>query len=81
MNLSFCTPRNIFIWVLVQDSDGGLFALVKGALVAQLVLGCLDEETAFVEFDVDCDADLILGYDSNSLEFPKPAGPCPHLES
>jgi hypothetical protein len=28
-----------------------------------LVLGGLDEETAFVEFDVDCDADLILGYD------------------
>ena len=24
---------------------------------------CLDEETAFVEFDVDCDADIILGYD------------------
>jgi hypothetical protein len=35
----------------------------RGALVAQLVLGGLDEETAFVEFDVDCDADTILGYD------------------
>ena len=34
-----------------------------GAVVAQLVLGGLDEETAFVEFEVDCDADLILGYD------------------
>ena len=33
------------------------------AVVAQLVLGALDEETAFVEFEVDCDADLILGYD------------------
>ena len=32
-------------------------------MVAQLVLGGLDEETAFVEFDVDCDADIILGYD------------------
>jgi hypothetical protein len=31
-------------------------------LVAQLVLGGLDEETAFVEFDVDCDADIILCY-------------------
>ena len=31
--------------------------------MAQLVLGGLDEETAFVEFDVDCDADIILGYD------------------
>jgi hypothetical protein len=28
-----------------------------------LILGGLDEETVFVEFDVDCDADLILGYD------------------
>ncbi len=34
-----------------------------GALVAQLVLSGLDEETAFVEFDVDCYANLILGYD------------------
>ena len=33
------------------------------AVVAQLVLGALDEQTAFVEFEVDCDADLILGYD------------------
>ncbi len=37
--------------------------LAGGALVAQLVLGCLDEEIAFVEFDVDCYADIILGYD------------------
>ncbi len=28
-----------------------------------MVLGGLDEDTAFVEFDVDCDADLILSYD------------------
>ena len=33
------------------------------AVVAQLVLGALDEEASFVEFEVDCDADLILGYD------------------
>ena len=26
-------------------------------------LGGLDEETAFVENDVDCEADIILGYD------------------
>ena len=32
-------------------------------MAARLILGGLDEETAFVEFDVDCDADLILGYD------------------
>jgi hypothetical protein len=29
----------------------------------RLILGGLDEETTFVEFDVACDADLILGYD------------------
>ncbi len=34
-----------------------------GALVAQLVLGGLNEETAFVEFDVDCNTDIILSYD------------------
>ena len=34
-----------------------------GAVEARLVLGGLDEDTAFVEFDVDCDADLILGHD------------------
>ena len=34
-----------------------------GAIATQLVLGGLDEETAFVEYDVDCRADLILGYD------------------
>ena len=28
-----------------------------------LILGGLDEETTFVGFDVDCDANLILGYD------------------
>jgi hypothetical protein len=36
------------------------------AVEAWLVLGavgCLDEETALVDFDVDCDADIILGYD------------------
>ena len=27
------------------------------------MLGGLNEDTSFVEFDVDCDADLILGYD------------------
>ena len=31
-------------------------------MAARLLLGGLDEETTFVEFDVDCDADLILGY-------------------
>ncbi len=34
-----------------------------GAVAAQLILGGLDEETVFVKFDGDCDADLILGYD------------------
>ena len=32
-------------------------------MATRLILGGLDEETTFVEFDVDCDADLILGYD------------------
>ncbi len=31
--------------------------------MVQLVLGGRDEETAFLEFDVDCDAEIILGYD------------------
>ena len=30
---------------------------------ANKLLGGLDQETAFVEFDVDCDAGIILGYD------------------
>ncbi len=32
-------------------------------VAARLILGGLDKETVFVEFDVDSDADLILGYD------------------
>ena len=32
-------------------------------MAAQLILGGLYEETFFAELDVDCDADLILGYD------------------
>ena len=36
-----------------------------GAATAQLLLGGLDEETASVKFDVDCDADIILGYNSD----------------
>ena len=31
--------------------------------MARLLLDCLDEETVLVDFDVDCDADIILGYD------------------
>ncbi len=31
--------------------------------MVQLVIGGLDSETAFVELDVDCNADLILIYD------------------
>ena len=43
-----------------------------GVVAAQLLLGGLDEDTTFIEFDVDCDADLILGYDwlrSHGLAF------------
>ncbi len=43
-------------WTLPVGAAGG-------RLYAQLVLGGLDEETAFVEFGVDCDANIILGYD------------------
>ncbi len=32
-------------------------------MVAQLVLGGLDEETTFAEFDVDCDTNIILVYE------------------
>jgi len=46
----------------VRQADGSSRP-TGGAVEARLVLGGLDEETAFVEFDVDCDADLILGYD------------------
>ena len=35
-------------------------------MAARLVLGGLDEETAFVEFEVDCDAEPIPGYASLS---------------
>ena len=41
-------------------------------MAAQLLLGGLDEETTFIESDVDCDADIILGYDwlrSHGLAF------------
>ncbi len=46
----------------VRQADGSSRP-AGGAVAAQLILGGLDEETVFVEFDVDCDADLILGYD------------------
>ncbi len=64
-------PRNFRVlpqasggWASPFSAAGGrLYAAGRGALVAKLVLGGLDEETAFVEFDVDCDANIILGYD------------------
>jgi hypothetical protein len=46
----------------VQQADGSLRP-TGSAIAARLNLGSLDEETAFLEFDVDCDADIILGYD------------------
>ena len=46
----------------MRQADGSLRE-TGGAAQAQLLLGGLDEETSFVEFDVDCDADIILGYD------------------
>lgn len=46
----------------VRQADG-TSRPTGGVVAARLVLGALDEETAFVEFDVDCDADIILGYD------------------
>ena len=55
----------------VRQADGSSRP-AGGAIAAQLVLGGLDEETAFVEYDVDCDADLILGYEwlrSHGLAF------------
>ena len=44
----------------VRQADG-LLRETGGAAMAQLLLGGRDEETAFVEFDVDSDADIILG--------------------
>ena len=46
----------------VTQADGS--SRPTGAAVsARLVLGCLDEKTAFVEYDVDCEEDIILAYD------------------
>ena len=39
-------------------------------MAVQLLLGGLDKETTFIEFDVDCDADLILGYDWLRMALP-----------
>ena len=39
----------------MRQADGSLRE-TGGAAMAQLLLGGLDEETAFLEFDVDCDA-------------------------
>jgi hypothetical protein len=47
----------------VQQADGSSRPK-SGAVEARLVLGGLDEETALVEFNVDCDADIILATDS-----------------
>ncbi len=47
---------------MVRQADGSLLP-TGGVVAAQLVLGSLDEETASVEFYVDCDADIILCYD------------------
>jgi hypothetical protein len=46
----------------VRQADG-LTRPTGGAIAARLVLGDLAEDTCFVEYDVDCDAGLILGYD------------------
>ena len=46
----------------VRQADGSSRP-TGGAVEARLVLGGLDEKMAFVEFDVDCDADIILSYD------------------
>ena len=55
----------------VRQADGSTRP-TGGVVAAQLLLGGLDEETTFIEFDVDCDADIILGYDwlrSHGLAF------------
>ena len=44
----------------MRQADG-LLRETGGAAMAQLLLGGRDEETAFVEFDVDSDADIFLG--------------------
>ncbi len=46
----------------VLQADGST-RLTGGVVAARLVLGYLVEDTCFVEFDVDCDEDLILGQD------------------
>jgi hypothetical protein len=45
----------------VRQADGSTRP-TGGAVAARLVLCDLVEDTCFVEFDVDCDTDLILGY-------------------
>jgi hypothetical protein len=44
----------------VRRADGSTRP-TSGAVAAHLVLGDLAKDTCYVEFDVDCDADLILG--------------------
>ena len=45
----------------VRQADGSS-RVTAGSATATLSLGALEEPTQFVVYDVDCDADLILGY-------------------
>ena len=46
----------------VRPADGAL-RKIGSVTAARRLHGGLDEETALVEFDADCDADIIFGYD------------------
>jgi hypothetical protein len=47
---------------MVRQADGSSRATL-GTVEAPLALGDMEEPTLFSVFDVDCDADVILGYD------------------
>ena len=47
---------------MVRQADGSSRATL-GKVEAPLALGDMEEPTLFSVFDVDCDADVILGYD------------------
>ena len=47
---------------MVRQADGSSRA-TQGTVEAPLALGDMEETTRFSVFDVDCDADVILGFD------------------
>ena len=53
---------------MVQQEDSSLLPSKGGVVATSLILGSLDKETLFMEFDVDCGTDLILCSDWLSMK-------------